>query len=290
MDWFDASIEQITLSDFDVLKVLRDSVLQLEKVALNGTDLYIYRDKHRPFPEDQIGQLPHEQVLGLPVPATIDTISIKGRVVYEEQPKDFEETGVISFDQIDAQVINLTNIDVQPNTMMHLHATGQIVEEGNFNVNARFELDRPDQRFSFSGVVKDLPMDSLNQMLGPVASVNIRSGFAEEISFQFLADDSLAVGEMMFRYKDLKLRVLNAKKHETNLGSGLMSFFANTFVIRSRNPRFLFPRKGTIYFKRDTRKAVFNYWGKSILSGAVSSVGIHKSDRQEKKDAKAAKK
>jgi len=289
-DWFDAEVTEVSLKGLDLVEILQDSMVQLEQVHLNGTDLFIYRDKHLPFPDDQIGALPPEQILSIPYPIAIDTIFFKGHVAYEEQPDDFEETGLITFDNIDAQILNFTNTNIEPSTMMHLLASGQIVEQGRFNVEARFELDRPDQRFSFRGTVNDLPMDSLNQMLGPVARVNIKSGMAEEIDFQFMANDTLATGEMVFLYKDLKLQVLNAKKHETNLGSGLMSFFANTFVIRSRNPRFLFPRKGKIYFKRDTSKAVFNYWGKSILSGAVSSVGIHKSDRQQKKDSKAARK
>ncbi len=287
-DWFDASIDDLDVQGLNLLEVLSDSTLKITKVLLDGTDLYIYRDKKLPFPEDQIGLLPTEQILGIPYPLKVDTIVLLGDVAYEEQPDDFEQTGMISFDNLDVEIINFTNMDLEPNSMMHLHGSGQIVEEGAFDIQARFELARPDQRFSLTGKVVDLPLDSLNQMLGPVASVNIKSGLAEEIAFQFLANDTLAVGDMVFRYKDLKLQVLNRKKHEANLGSGLMSFFANTFVIRSRNPRFLFPRKGKIYFKRDQSKGIFNYWGKSILSGAVSSVGIHKSDREERKDTKSA--
>ena len=289
-DWFNVTVDEILLQGLDIEEVLTDSILDIESILVDGTELNIYRDKRVPFPEDQIGKLPGEQIMGIPFPINVDTVFFKGTVRYEEHPFDFEETGMISFDDLDAQIINLSNIDIQPNSMMRLIATGQIVEQGNLQVDARFELGRPDQRFTFRGTIEDLPLDSLNQVLGPVARINIKSGYADEIDFQFVADDSVAVGDMLFLYKDLKLQILNAKKHETNLGSGLMSFFANTFVVRSRNPRFIFPRKGTIYFHRDTTRAVFGYWARSILSGTVSSVGIHKSDRQEKQDLRAARK
>lgn len=289
-DWFDGSIDYLIISGLNPLEIISDSIVEIGSIKANETNLNIYRDKHLPFPEDQIGMLPAEQIASIPFPTKIDTIYITGDVSYEEQPDDFNQTGIISFDNMDAQIINFTNTDILPSSTMQLNASGQIVEQGTFNVNAIFELARPDQRFSFNGLVENLPLDSLNKMLGPVGSVNIKSGFAEKIEFQFLANDTLAVGDMTFRYKDLKLQVLNRKKHDTDLGSGLMSFFANTFVIRTKNPRFIFPRKGTIYQKRDTSKAIFSYWGKSILSGAVSSVGIHKSDREERKDTKAANK
>ncbi len=288
-DWFDVSIESLDVQGLDSKQILSDSALNIQHIELTGAELYVYRDKRLPFPEDQMGYLPQEQIRSIPFPLLIDTLLFNGTVIYEEHPDDYEITGIISFDNMEAQILHLTNDESKNNETMQLKASGQIVEEGAFDVNVLFELGRPDNRFSFDGNVRDLPLDSLNQMLGPVANVNIRSGYAEEIDFQFTSNDTLAVGDMVFLYKDLKLKVLNAKKHEANFGSGLMSFFANTFVIRSKNPRFLFPRKGTVYFKRDTSKAVFNYWGKSILSGAVSSVGIHKSDRAEKKDEKLQK-
>lgn len=288
-DWFDVNISSIDMTGLSAQKVLSDSMVAIRNLLLDGTDLYVYRDKRIPFPEDQIGYLPQEQIQSIPFPIAIDTIIYIGGVTYEEHPEDFESTGILSFDNMDAQITHLTNVH-QQNETMQLRAKGQIIQEGEFNVHVVFELGRPDNRFSFEGSVRDLPLDSLNQMLGPIARVNIKSGYAEEIDFQFTSNDTLAVGDMVFLYKNLKLKVLDAKKHETNLGSGLMSFFANTFVIRNKNPRFLFPRKGTVYFKRDTSKAVFNYWGKSILTGAVSSVGIHKSDKAAKRDQKQQKK
>jgi hypothetical protein len=57
------------------------------------------------------------------------------------------------------------------------------------------------------------------------------------------------------------------------LGNILGSFFANTFIIKTNNPRNFFLRKGDIFFERDEKKAIFNYWTKTFLSGVVSSIG-----------------
>ena len=79
---------------------------------------------------------------------------------------------------------------------------------------------------------------------------------------------------MKFYYNDLKIQLLN-RETETLKGIGpvLGSFFANTFFIRTNNPKNFVFRKGDIFFERDKKRAIFNYWVKSFLSGVVSSVG-----------------
>ncbi len=50
-------------------------------------------------------------------------------------------------------------------------------------------------------------------------------------------------------------------------------FFANTFIIKTNNPNNFVLRKGDIFFERDEKRAIFNYWTKTFLSGVVSSIG-----------------
>ena len=98
------------------------------------------------------------------------------------------------------------------------------------------------------------------------------------------ANNLYSYGEMKFYYEDLKIQLL---KRETELpegfGNALGSFFANTFIIRSNNPRNLFLRKGDIFFERDKKRAIFNYWTKTFLSGVVSSIGATNNKKKIKK-------
>ena len=89
---------------------------------------------------------------------------------------------------------------------------------------------------------------------------------------------------MKFYYEDLKIALLN-RETETPRGFGnvLGSFFANTFIIKSNNPRNLFLRKGDIFFERDEKRAIFNYWTKTFLSGVVSSIGATNNKKKIKK-------
>jgi hypothetical protein len=67
------------------------------------------------------------------------------------------------------------------------------------------------------------------------------------------------------------------------LGNILGSFFANTFIIKTNNPKNFVLRKGDIFFERDKKRAIFNYWTKTFLSGVISSIGAANNKKKIKK-------
>ncbi|WP_425390645.1 hypothetical protein [Ekhidna sp.] len=284
-DWFDVAIESVYVYKVDLDALISGTRYATEKVAINGLDALIYRDKGVPFPEDQVKPLPQQSIREMVQLFQVDTINLKGTIRYQEKPENYFTHGEISFDELNAQLVNVGNAEINSNEMMLLSANGKLMGAGRFEVDGAFNMKAPDETFSLNGRVTDFPLDSMNRMLGPVANVNIKSGFAKDLYFNFNANDELARGEMRFRYDDLKVQILNVKTHDTKgFGQGIKTFFANTFVVKSKNPSYLlFLRKGTIFHERDTSRAIFNYWGKALLSGAVSSIGVHKSDKAEKK-------
>jgi len=102
------------------------------------------------------------------------------------------------------------------------------------------------------------------------------------------ANDSIARGSLVFKYKKLKLATYSRKKEKLNKGvlSPLINFMINDLVVKSNNPKFARkPRTGQVYFVRDTQKAVVNYLFKSILSGLTSTLGFNnKEQRLERKE------
>jgi hypothetical protein len=101
----------------------------------------------------------------------------------------------------------------------------------------------------------------------------------------FQANDHYALGEMKFYYKDLKISVLKENAENVEENASFKSFFANAFIVHKKNPRFLFVKKGDIYFERNEEKSIFSYWAKSILSGVVTSIGAG-SNKKEIKELK----
>ena len=282
-DYFDVTVDQIGLYPSEISEMMAGENFQFKRVDLAGLDALIYRDKAVPPNNEQVRALPQADLRNIKIPLQIDLTHVTGNLVYQEKIETAEEAGEISFNCLDLHLLNLSS-RTSGEEVMRLKALGSLMDVGEFKVDALFDLNHPYDRFALSGSVTDFPLDSLNRLLVPVANVRINKGLAKELNFNFVANDTLAQGEMRFRYDDLKVLILNAKTHEKGgLGLGIKSFFANTFVVKHRNPTFLFLRKGTIFNHRDSTKAIFNYWAKALLSGSVSSIGIHKSDKAEKK-------
>lgn len=115
------------------------------------------------------------------------------------------------------------------------------------------------------------------------APVKIISGNVDELFFSYSGGNKAVIGEMEFKYSDLKIKfheIINKDEQ----GDKALSWLAN-IALSQENPRkngkF---RVGKIQFTRDTRKSMFSYWSNSLVSGFQSTVGIGKAARIEKLD------
>lgn len=294
-DWFDVKVDAITFNGLDFESAFSAGEYHTEKVVLEGMDALVYRDKSVEFQTGIVKDLPQSILRKIDTWVNIDTLQLKGDITYQEKPANKEEVAEISFNNLDAFLFNITTVDSMAHKPMHLSAKGQLVDTAYFQVNALFDMfDRhePKDKFTFSGYIDQMPLGALNKLLRPVAGINIKDGCSERITFNIEANDEFAHGEMNFRYNNLKVQILNPETNDLKgLNQGIKTFFANTFVVKRRNPNFIFLRPGNIFLQRDHNRAIFHYWGKALLSGAVSSVGIHKSRKAEKKfDKKEEKK
>ncbi|MFT4737769.1 MAG: hypothetical protein ACI8QD_001580 [Cyclobacteriaceae bacterium] len=285
--WFDIKVDQAQVIGLNYESIYTGSVA-VDMIVLDNIFFDVYRDKTKPFPEGRSMPMPQKSLMDLNLPIWVDSLKLTGAIVYTEKPLDSDINGKMTFDQLDGYVTNIRAFDTLKSTPMILGISGKIYDAAPFDAMVSFSHDQLKYPYRMLGTVKNFDLTLLNQMLGPVAGVNIKSGYGENITFNFTGDDRVATGEMRFRYDDLKITILNKKTHDAQgLGSGIKTFFANTFVVKKKNPGFaIFLKKGEIFNERDTSRAIFNYWGKSLISGAVSSIGIKKSTKAHKRYVK----
>jgi hypothetical protein len=153
-----------------------------------------------------------------------------------------------------------------------------------------FDYKDPLDKYTLRGSVGEMNLTELNRFLENTAYVQIRDGINKSISFSFDGNEDYAYGKMKFYYNDLKINVLDADTHlQRGHGVSIKSFFANTFVVNSKNPRLLFVREGDIFTERDKEKSIFAYWGKAVVSGLVSSIGAKNNKKEIRDMAKSLK-
>ena len=114
---------------------------------------------------------------------------------------------------------------------------------------------------------------TLNPILERNAFFYATSGKIDKMNFNFTADKNNSSGKLTMFYHGLEIAVKNKETDDTTgLGEKIISFIANIKILNS-NP---LPgdeiRVGTIEYKRDPEKFLFNYCLKSILSGITTSM------------------
>ena len=87
-------------------------------------------------------------------------------------------------------------------------------------------------------------------------------------------------------YHDIKVQFLkNGKEEKKTFLQGLMTFIANSFIIKNENKK----RVGVVYFPRIRDRSFINYYIKIMMSGVASSVGAKKNKRLMRKYNKQLK-
>jgi len=126
----------------------------------------------------------------------------------------------------------------------------------------------------------------LNKILPALSSVKLQSGYLDTLTMRAVGQDYLSLGEMKMYYHDLKVQFLkNGSEEKKRFLQGLMTFIANSFIIKNENKK----RVGVVYFPRLRDRSFINYYIKIAMSGVASSVGAKKNKRLMKRYNKQIK-
>ncbi|MFT7197228.1 MAG: hypothetical protein ACI83W_001597 [Marinoscillum sp.] len=292
-DWFDALVDKVDIDGFELDSLLLSQQLLIGKINIKNLFLDTHRDKRLPREEGIYKALPQTLIREIPIKLKIDTISFSNSFIsHSEFSKEGSTPGVIFFRKLNGTISNITNHPdyIAKSSRMTFYAAGTLMSTGNLMIMSSFDYKDPLDKYTLRGSVGEMNLTELNRFLENTAYVQIRDGINKSISFSFDGNEDYAYGKMKFYYNDLKINVLDADTHlQRGHGVSIKSFFANTFVVNSKNPRLLFVREGDIFTERDKEKSIFAYWGKAVVSGLVSSIGAKNNKKEIRDMAKSLK-
>lgn len=169
--------------------------------------------------------------------------------------------------------------------MLEMDLSAKLMGEGPLTANVRFDLEKPDGRFTLKGTLGKIKLSSLNPMIEPEAKVGLKSGTITRMDFNILANDYDGSGELIIRYENLEVELLNKDfKADEKVLRKIGAFLANKIIIKSNNPNKKGEvKKGNVYFIRETHKSMFAYWWKLIFSGMKSTLTGESLEEMKKK-------
>jgi hypothetical protein len=214
----------------------------------------------------------------------LDTLQTKnGRISYSEHAKFADTTGTLTLNKLNLKVLNIYNDTSLLNNndiSLEIKLQTKVMNAGRLDAYFNMPYNTKNGEFYLEGIMDTMALSRMNPMIEPIAFLKIRNGDARKIVFKVDGNNDYATGIMRFYYKKLNISVLNKEKH-TN--KGLISFIANTFVLNSSNPKYIFfLKRGKMYFKRDPSKSFVNYWVNILMSGLKTSIGLKNKEKPPK--------
>lgn len=277
--------DQVSLYGFNFDKLINKSEWHAHGLDINGPVLEIFRDKRLPHDESRRPPLHQKMLFNLDQPIDIEQVNIEdGFISYAERAPDATQDGVITFEDVDVEIRNVSNLPqaLQDQQMLEIQMNALVMGEGQLNAFLRFPVDTSALNFSVKGSLGPMELTHFNRILEPSAFVHIKEGSNQDLQFRFAGNAHKTSGSMEFRYDDLSVLMIDKEKGQAGFEEKIGSFLANAFVLKAHNPKSVFLRIGNIASERDPSRAMFHYWWQSILSGVKSSIGLEKSTEKTK--------
>ncbi len=285
-DIFKVSVPRVEIFNPDFVKMISGKTIHVGRILVHNARNEAYRDKRISITRPGKKLLVQSQLRKVPFPLTIDTIqTLNGYMQYEEQTGD--KPGVVFFDRINSEVLNVSNDTgvLNKNRIMSVEGKSHLMGKGAVNAHYCFDLLSPRDSLWWWATVDSLDMKDLNPMLARLLPAKISHGFLKRLNISMVAaNDATATGSLEVYYNNLYLELTLIKDGTLKkLKNELITDVAN-YILPDDNPdNNGFMRKGIIYFKRDTTKAIFNYLWKSTLSGLKSTMGINSPEQKQLK-------
>ncbi len=270
-DWFDFVFEDIKFEDFNLNSLLNDSSVVIRHISIDKFNGKSFRDKRLPFPKKPDTKLPMAMIDSFSFGLHIDSVAIKNaNIKYEERVKNTDKAGEVFFTNLNAKLFQVSNIKKL------IHSPTKIIASANFMDQPLIEanFDMPNKKYPIpyrvEGTIAPSRLKIFNRMLEENLSAKIKEGNMNQLVFDFQYNNDFSKGALFMEYSDLKIDFLKQKDDSKNQ---LKSLFFNSIILRNKN---LNEKKnyrtGEIYFERDKKKSIFNYWWKSLSSGIKSIV------------------
>lgn len=279
-DWFDVYAESLFFSKINFFRFFSEKTLQIGNVQINDILLQNFKNKQIEVPK-RIIPMVYSGLQKAPVKIVFDTMNVNNMsVIYQELDPGRTAPGKLFFTEMNGRFSGFTNIATQPGQYITLNADGKLMGKGNFKATWLLPVDSTNNQFLLNATLDHLDLPDLNEIITPLASAQILSGQANDVSFKMDASDTSGNISLTFPYENLKINILKDKKGDIS-ENAFVSRVAN-WVIKQNNPneRGHLPRTVDMHIKRDPYHSTFNYLWQMLRPALTESIGISKTEQE----------
>ncbi|MBW3469185.1 hypothetical protein [Arthrospiribacter ruber] len=293
--WLEIDKTSMKLHGVNFHEYFRTSILEVDTIIAKDMYLETFKDKRKPEDKSRRPKMINQVLEELEQKVHVNHLFLDNAYIkIEERPdNDAPKAGHIFFSEVNAHATNISNISerLEEKKEILINADGKLMGEGLLETKITYYMEKDLHDFRLSGTLHDFDITKVNTMVEPEAKIGLKSGKVTRLDFNIAANDYEGSGELIFRYEDLEIEILNSDfESDNNLLRKLGAFIANKLVIKSNNPdKRGNLKKGDVYFMRVQHKSMFHYWWQLLFSGLRSTLtGEEISDMREKAKAERA--
>ena len=277
-DQFSIDVPELRAYGIDWKSLIQKQEYQLAGIEIYQPSMKIFKDKRYPESFDKRPLFPVSALNSLDVVIRLDSIIWRdGNLFYEEKVPEIDTLASFRMGDLSGSFYNISTLEDYQLRWQEINGdiSGNIFGQAPFSIQSRLSYTSMNDAHYLSGSIGAIEANRLNKLVSPVGAIRINDGSIHKATFSLNGNSINSRGNMEFLYNDLNISLLN-KKGKSNRGieAWLGSAIANTFVIRTDNPRRKRLRPGKIRFQREPQKGVVIFWVKSILEGIKSSIGL----------------
>jgi len=278
-DRYEIVLNDISVRDLNPRLLLQEQQIWAQRVNIKSGKVQIYRNRALPMPSgNKLGRYPHQLLYKLKVPVNIDTLTGSNvDIQYTELSPVTGQSGYVNFSHVHGTFRHITNIDsiVAHNQHMVADFDAVFMQSGKLTARFDFLLNDPSGHFGVTGQLKNMNGKDLNVATKPLGKIEIRSCDIQDLTFNIRGDERRASGNVKLLYQRLKIAVLKQDpEHKEFKRKGLVSFLANSLVIKDANPlKDGKVRTANVTYTRDIQKSFFNLVWKTLFTGVKDIAG-----------------
>jgi hypothetical protein len=219
-------------------ELLRGKSYRARSVYFSGPsfDALVNRDKPvEPFVKRPL--MVHEALAAIRQPLQVDSLSItNGHLTYCERLAVGADPAVLTFGAVSLFVEGIANRG-EATAAIQLRGQGDLMDAGTMKVLMTIPIQPPDFSLHYSGSLSAMDLTRLDAFLEIAEHARVKSGSAQEASFEIDVTGGHARGRVRAIYKDLEMAVLDKKTGtEKGLDNRVASFLENVLKFRNSNP------------------------------------------------------
>ena len=147
------------------------------------------------------------------------------------------------------------------------------MDRGVMRASFRLPIAPRTDLFEVEGPLGAMSIPDVNPMIEPLVKIRVVSGELDDLKFRIKGDSIQSKVDMVFLYRDLKVRLLKEKDGEIKVRS-FFTTLANGLIFTENNPNHRGERQVEATAERDVYRSQFNYLWRSLLAGLKKSIGL----------------